>query len=190
MLPGLSLDVLERYGNLDVCCYIRNPQQVSERDRIMEWLSKGRDERCNVPYVGSLEGYLEDAADSFAVRQYIVIVVAPFAGGARKGRARRASNARSQSRSGLRSPVLASSMIHVAAISLARSTRSASPRATRTISNATPILRVVSGSKLPLFKNAVMGMSLAHSITEQSDIGGLWFVRAVADTQHDIFMLA
>jgi hypothetical protein len=55
-LPGLSLDVVERYCNLDVCCYIRNPQQVSERDRIMEWLSKGRDERCNVPYVGSLEG--------------------------------------------------------------------------------------------------------------------------------------
>jgi hypothetical protein len=57
-LPGLSLDVVELYCNLDVCCYIRNPQQVSEseRDRIMEWVSKGRDERCNVPYVGSLEG--------------------------------------------------------------------------------------------------------------------------------------
>ncbi len=55
------------------------------------------------------------------------------------GGAQRSRNARSQRRSGLRSPSFASSMILLAIISTGRSFRSLSRRATRTISNATPI---------------------------------------------------
>src|SRR5882762_9262134 len=49
-------------------------------------------------------------------------------------------------------------MILRAMISLIRSVRSESRRATRAISNAMPITRLVSGSKLWLSRNGVIGM--------------------------------
>src|SRR5262245_34225443 len=65
----------------------------------------------------------------------------------------------SHKRSGLRSPALASSMMRLAMISVARSPRSASPRATRAISNATPMTRLASRSNLVPSRNGVIGMS-------------------------------
>jgi hypothetical protein len=60
--------------------------------------------------------------------------------------------------SGLSSPVFASSIILLAITSLVGSPRSASPRARRVISNARPMIRLVSGSNLELPKNCEIGM--------------------------------
>jgi len=62
------------------------------------------------------------------------------------GGARRLANAWSQSRSGSRSPALANSIIILAIISGARSSWFETRRAARVISNATPMMRLVSGS--------------------------------------------
>jgi hypothetical protein len=76
---------------------------------------------------------------------------------------------------------LASSMIRLAMNASARSPRSASPRATRAISKATPMTRLASGSKSVLSKNCVMGMTVPRLGNEQSYTSCLCFVSQVPD---------
>jgi hypothetical protein len=67
--------------------------------------------------------------------------------------------------SGLSSPAFASSIILLAiSSSFAISPRSASPRGRRVISNARPMMRLVSGSNLELPKNCEMGMEMGPAI--------------------------
>jgi hypothetical protein len=67
--------------------------------------------------------------------------------------------------SGLSSPAFASSIILLAiSSSFAISPRSASPRARRVISNARPIIRLVSRSNLESPKNCEMGMEIGPTI--------------------------
>ena len=79
-------------------------------------------------------------------------------------RSRNSFTALSHKRSGLRSPALASSIILLAISSFAISPRSASPRASRVISNARPMMRLVSGSNLEVPKNCEMGMEMGPAI--------------------------
>src|SRR5262245_23091096 len=70
---------------------------------------------------------------------------------------RNSCNTASHKRSGLSSPVFASSIIRLAIRSLIRLPWSPSCRAARAMSNAMPMTRLVSGSNSELFKNWVMG---------------------------------
>ena len=76
----------------------------------------------------------------------------------RGGASRRKANARSQRRSGSRSPAFASSMIFPAMTSGARSSWFEARSAARVISNATPMIRLVSKSKYRPSKYGLMDM--------------------------------
>ena len=70
----------------------------------------------------------------------------------------RSANTRSQSRSGLCSSLFASSMILLATIATTGFARSVRCKASHVISNATPMMRLISGSTCSPFKYGVMGM--------------------------------
>src|SRR5215472_9797496 len=101
-------------------------------------------DRCGVHYVEPIEGAQRPPQRASAA--YICGSRMPF-------------KARSHNRSGLRSPVFASSMILFAIACLTSSSQSPVRRAMQTCSSATPRIRLVSGSKRWPLRNWVIGMA-------------------------------